>query len=179
MPDIKNETIVNSNTGEIRHQRSKVIRFSLFNEDKGYLLFMNNSQVRTFPHVEWPEGVMKLDRANLFELSRHIYSNTNMLAYRGNRNALRPMGEEQMSQVVGLCDQRFKKWLSRMIKLGMIARINVDIEETTTTQYYLNPLYFFSDKYLPLNLYVLFQAQLDRYIPDWARRRYNDMIAES
>ena len=178
MPDIKNESIINSETGEVRHKKTEVVRFSLFNEEKGYFLFLNRSQVRTFPHVDWPPGITKLDRANLFELSRHIYSNTNMLAYRVNRNALRPMGEEQMSQVVELCEQRFRKWLTRMTRAGMIAKINVEIEGTTTTQYYMNPLYFFSDKYLPLNLYTLFQTQLDRHIPDWAKRRYSDMMAE-
>lgn len=175
VPDVKLNRVVSADTGEIRYEHTKVVKFSLFDEDKGYMLFLNRSQVRIFPHVEWPDGVTKLDRANLFELSRHIYSNTNMLAYRGNRNSLRPMNEEQMARVVELCDKRFKTWLSRMNRLGMIARINVEIEGSVITQYYLNPLYFFSAKHLPLNLYILFQNQIDRHLPEWAKRRYADM----
>lgn len=175
MSSIKQERIIDASTGEVRHDRSKLVKFSLFDEDKGYMLFINRSQVRTFPHVEWPDGITKLDRANLFELSRHIYSNTNMLAYRGYHNSLRPMNEEQMAQVVELCGKRFKAWLMRMNRLGMIARINVEIEGRVITQYYLNPLYFFSAKHLPLNLYILFQSQIDRHLPEWAKRRYADM----
>ena len=141
------------------------------------MLFLNNNQVRTFPHVAWPDGVTKLDRANLFELSRHIYGKTNMLAYRGSHDVVKPMNETQMSDVVELCTKRFKTWLNRMIRLGMIARLNIEIEDQVIIQYYLNPIYFFSDKYLPLNLYLLFQAQIDRHLPDWVKQRFEESKA--
>ena len=172
---IKEERLIDDATGEVVHQKAKQTKFSLFNEDLGYVLFLNNNNVRTFPHVPWPDGVTKIDKANLFELSRHIYGKTNMLAYRGNRNAVKPMSEQQMSEIVELCDKRFKTWLNRMIRFGLIAKLNIEIEDSVITQFYLNPLYFFSDKYLPLNLYLLFQPQLDRYLPWWARQRFADM----
>lgn len=179
MSVIKEERTIVLETGELMHQRKRVSKFSLFDEERGYMLFLNNNQVRTFPHIDWPDGITKIDRANLFELSRHIYSKTNMLAYRGNHDVIKPMDEYRMASIVDLCEKRFKTWLNRMIRLGMIARMTIEIEGMTVTQYYLNPLYFFSDKYLPLNLYLLFQTQIDRHIPWWAKQRFAEMKTQA
>ncbi|MFE5319774.1 hypothetical protein ACFQ88_13790 [Paenibacillus sp. NPDC056579] len=43
----------------------------------------------------------------------------------------------------------------------------------------MNPLYFFSDRYLPLSLYLLFQEQIDKHIPDWVKQKYRELQDET
>jgi hypothetical protein len=53
------------------------------------------------------------------------------------------------------------RFVEKMIKLGIMARVKVECENHTQTQYYINPMYYFSSNRLPLNLYLMFQPQLD------------------
>ncbi len=168
--------IINTDTGEVEHR--KEMPFSLFREDQGYMLFVNKHNVRMFPDVPLPNELNKNDIANLYLLSRGIYGSTNMLAYRGSGNVIKPMAPKDMARTMDLSIDRANRFLRKMIKLGMIAKVDVEIEETVMTQYYMNPIHFFSSKYLPLNLYLLFKEQMDRYIPDWMRKKYQEMITK-
>ena len=171
---LKREQVIDEETGELQYERTRLLEFSIFNEEKGYMLFLNKRNVRIFPDIDFPESFGMSDIARLFLLSRHIVGTTNMIGKRV-RNGIRPMSVEDMSKIADMPYRRFVTWLNRMIRAGMIARVKVKTEETEVTQYYMNPLYFFSSRYLPLNLYLLFQEQIDRYLPEWVKRKYGEM----
>ena len=174
MKRVKREQLINEETGEIEFERSKIVEFTIFNEEKGYMLFLNKRNVRIFPDIPFPDDFGMKDIARLFLLSRCIVGTTNMIGKRA-RNGIKPMTPEDMAEIVQMPHRRFITWLNRMIRAGMIARVKIRTEDAETTQYYMNPLYFFSSRYLPLNLYLLFQEQIDRYLPAWVRQKYEEM----
>ena len=165
--------VYDDETGEVKHVKMQGMDF-LFPDGKGYRLFMNRRSVRHFPDIDYPPELSKMDIANLHLLSRKILGDTCMLGYKSG-GLYKPMDEEQMRQIVGLCEKRFKTWLNRVIKLGMMARGTMEYEGGVFVQYYMSPLYFFSGIYLPLHLYLLFKDQLDRHLPRWAIEKYMRM----
>ena len=95
-----------------------------------------------------------------------------MIGYRGN-GGIRVMSVEQMSKVIRDTERHTITFLNRMIKSRIIARVEVKIgEDDIVTQYYFNPIYFFSSNRLSLNLYLLFQKDLDPFIPEYVRQKF-------
>lgn len=149
----------------------KIYFKDMFDEEKGYLFWVQTSFVKTFQDVELPKDITKPDIANLFLLSKKIYSNTNMVGYRSS-GGIRPMTVEQMARVIRDTDRHTALFLNRMLKNRIIAKVNVIIGEDVTTQYYFNPIYFFSSNRLSRNLYLLFQKDLDSFVPEYAKQRF-------
>lgn len=142
-----------------------------FDEEKGYLFWNKTGFVKTFQDVSLPTSVTKVDIANLFLLSKKVYSTTNMIGYRGN-GGIRVMSVEQMAKVIKDTDRHTISFLNRMIKSRVMARVEVKIGEDTSIQYYFNPIYFFSSNRLSQNLYLLFQKDLDPFIPEYAKQKF-------
>jgi hypothetical protein len=170
---IRRKTIVDPATGEIMHQVTEAVQFTLFDEEKGYLFRHKNYSVRCY-YDNMPDGTTTEDMKNLYWLSQHIYKNTNMLAYRGNNNKAKPMTLEQMQMVIDYPDRKFNNWIKRMMRLGLIAKVTIKSKQDAEVQYYLNPAYFMSDKYLNYSLYALFQTWLDPLLPAWVIRKFHD-----
>jgi len=63
-----------------------------------------------------------------------------------------------------------------MMDLGIIAKAIINTNEQIEVQYYLNPLYFISSKYLSPGLYMLFRKQLDKVLPAWVIQKFNECI---
>jgi len=157
--------------GEIVNTKRAYFK-DMFDEEKGYLFWNKTGFVKTFQDVELPKKITKTDIANLFLLSKKVYSTTNMIGYRGN-GGIRVMSVEQMARVIRDTDRHTVTFLNRMIKHRIIARVEVKVgEDDIVTQYYFNPIYFFSSNRLSLNLYLLFQNDLEPFIPEYVRQKF-------
>ena len=161
--------IVDDN-GEIV-KTSKTYFKDMFDEEKGYLFWNKSSFVKTFQDVELPQSITKADIANLFLLSKKIYSTSNMIGYRGN-GCVRPMNTAQMAKAIRDTERHAVAFLNRMIKNRIIAKVNITIGEEMITQYYFNPIYFFSSNRLSRNLYLLFQRDIDYFIPEYVKQKF-------
>jgi len=170
---VKQTRIIDDN-GEIKSERLTGMDF-LFPDGKGYRMFMNKHSISGFPDIEYPKALNKNDIYLLHMLSREIVGDSCMIGYRsGNRK--KPMDEKQIQKFTEIKGWRFAAWLKQMISLGMIAKLTVELENSSHVQFYMSPLYFFSGTYLPLNVYLLFQSQIDRHIPNWARDKYKELV---
>jgi len=78
--------------------------------------------------------------------------------------------------MIRLCERNTKDFVKRMIDLGIMAKAIVNSNEQIDVQYYLNPLYFLSSKYLSPGLYMLFRKQLDDHLPQWVIKKFNECI---
>lgn len=143
-----------------------------FDDEKGYLFWNKTSFVKTFQDVELPKELRKVDIANLFLLSKRIYSDTNMIGYRSN-GRIRPMGIKQMAEAIKDTERHTVTFIKRMVKLRIIAKVNVEVGSDKTTQYYFNPIYFFSSNRLSYNLYCLFQNDIDPFLPAYAKEGFH------
>jgi len=170
MAEIQKRTVIDRDSGAVISQ--KVSNFNLFDERKGYLFWKNRQCVKTYPGIEYPDGVTERDELILARLTRYIYSNTNMLAYRGNGNVIKPMDTEYIAKATAQTHRNAANFMKRMLALGVIAKVTVHCEDEKEIQYYINPIYYFSGNRLPLNLYLLFRTQLDRYLPDWVKEKF-------
>jgi hypothetical protein len=165
------------NTGE--EFSTKIYTFpATFDEDKGYLFWTRKSFAKSFLDVPFPSEMSKLDIAHMTLLSKHLWSNTNLLGYRGH-GGIKPYGIDDIAQAIELKPRQTYNFIQKMIALGMIARVDVRTEQTKETHYYVNPIYYFSNNRLSLNLYLIFRKQLDEVLPDWVKNKFAMINAQN
>jgi hypothetical protein len=161
---------VDTKTGEIYGEKVRHIAVA-FDEEKGYLFWARKSFAKSFLDVDFPEEMTMVDRGRMATLAKKIWSNTNMLGYRGN-GGVRPYDVKKIGEVIGLRPYQAGQFVRKMIRLGIMARVNVEVGGKKETHFYINPIYFFSSNRIPLNLYLIFRRQLDEVLPDWVKRKY-------
>jgi hypothetical protein len=166
----KETRLIDTQTGEIVNNKVEYISCS-FDEQKGYLFWARKSFSKSFQDVEYPPEMSFKERGQMATLAKRIWSTTNMLGYRG-RGGVRPFSIEQIGMIVGLKPYQAAKFVRKMIRVGMIAQVDVRLEKGRETQYYVNPIYFFSSNRIPLNLYLIFRKQLDAVLPAWVKQKF-------
>lgn len=116
-----------------------------------------------------------MEIANISILGRYLVGNSSMIGYRGNKNTIKAMLPGKMAEVLEVSHRSVYRFIKRMMDLGMMAKVEIEVENKIHTQYYLNPLYFNDGRHIPLSCYLIFQEQIDRYIPKWAQDKYAEM----
>ena len=97
-----------------------------------------------------------------------------MLGYRGSGNVIKPYSEQEISDIIGLQLRQGKRFLHKMIKLGiMVKSVTKD-----RTEYYFSPIYFFSTNRIDLDLYMKCQEELDKVLNAWVKERYELQIRD-
>lgn len=163
---------VDLETGEIINEFKKQSYYSKrFDIGKGYLWRTNGSGAKTFFDVPYPETMSMIDRGRMATLAKYIWSNTNMLGYRGH-GRIKPYDVESIGEIINLNKKQAHSFMRRMIKQGIIKQIDVPFGEELETQYYVNPIYYFVGPRLSGNLYALFHRELEHYLPEWVRLEF-------
>ena len=166
------KTNIDTKTGEVLRQTKQVRHFDAkFNSDRGYLWWNRRGGAKIFFNIPYPEEMSMIDRGRLATLSKHIWGDTNCLGYRGH-GGFKPYNLEQIGKLVNLSEPQAKRFLMRMKKMGTIKPVFVTFGDRYETQYYINPLYYFSSRYLSANLYALFHDELEEYLPDWVKEEF-------
>lgn len=156
---------------------TKDFKYTIFDDEKGYL-FKNRSYYFKGFKVDNRLSDKVSDFADigrLHVLAENTYADTNMIAYYKNKKYY-PAGIKEISEMIRLCERNTKDFVKRMIDLGIMAKAIVNSNEQIDVQYYLNPLYFLSSKYLSPGLYMLFRKQLDEHLPQWVINKFNEYI---
>lgn len=170
------KTVIYNDNGEIVND--KTLRYkNKFDEEEGYLFWNQRNFVKTFSDVEYPKEMNDIEIGRMARLSKKVWSNTNMLGYRGN-GGIRPYDINCIGQIIGIQQRQAERFISKMIKLGIMAKVSIKVEGKTEVQYYLNPIYFFSSNRIPLNLYLIFRKQLDEVLPKWVKESYDTQVHE-
>jgi len=167
---MKKTTTYIDDSGDIVSQKSQYIG-NRFDPEKGYLFRNQAGSFSSFFDIPFPEGMTDIEIGRMTRLAKKMWGKTNMLGYRGN-GGVKPYDIEGIGKVVGLGKSQAYSFISKMIKLGVVAKVKIESKGQTDYQYYVNPLYYNSTNRIPLNLYLLFRKQLDPYIPSWARQRF-------
>lgn len=167
---IKEERFIDESTGEMMKKTTRFIS-SAFDEEKGYLFWVRKSFAKSFQDIDFPKEMTITDIGRMTVLSKHIWSNTNMLGYRGN-GGVRPYNTDKIGRILGIKIRQTQRFIEKMIRLGVIKRVLVDGGGEKDTHFYINPIYFFSSNRIPLNLYLIFRKELDQHLPDWVKEKY-------
>ena len=167
---IKTTQLTDEKTGEVCSVKKHFME-SAFDEEKGYLFWARKSFTKSFHSVDYPKEMNDLDLGRMARLAKKIWSNTNMLGYRGN-GGIKPYTVEKIGEVINLKPRQAKTFVDKMISLGVIAKVNVDTGGHKEVHFYVNPIYFFSSNRIPLNLYLIFRKELDKVLPSWVKAKY-------
>lgn len=167
-------TQVDADTGEVLSKNEQLQNYKYFDPEKGYLFHPNKDSVKSFPGCGLPEDLTDSETARLYRLSLAIHKDSNLLCYK-SRNAIKPMNTAKIAAYLRLSVRRTLLFLQRMIQRRIIGRVKVKIGNSQETQYYLNPIYFFCGKWLNVNLYFLFQRDLDKMLPKWVIQEFGEI----
>jgi len=167
---LKETRYIDEKTGEIKHSNVRHIA-AAFDEERGYLFWARKSFTKSFIHVPFPKQMSCREIGRMAILSKQIWSNTNMLGRRIGRG-IKPLTTKDIGRVIGVRERQAQRFIEKMVRLGMMARVKVKVENKTQIQFYLNPIHYFSSNRIPLNLYLIFKKQLDAFLPDWVKREY-------
>jgi len=168
----KRTIFVDEKTGEVVSEKRHHIS-AAFDDEKGYLLWARKNFAKSFSEIDFPKDMTTLEIGQMTRLSKRIWSNTNMLGYRGS-GGVKPYDIDKIAEVLNISSRQAYRFMQKMMKLGIIAKVTVDTEGKKDTHYYINPMYFFSSKRIPLNLYLIFRKQLDAVLPQWVIQRFSD-----
>ena len=154
--------------------KETVNTFKVWDDEKGYLFRSRNFFVKQFNEFRLSEFVPnKTDYANLHILAENIYKDTNMIATRIKKK-VHPADIIDISNILDLRERTAREFIDRMMQKGLIAKAVVNCEERIETHYFLNPLFFMSNKYLSPFLYMLFRNQLEPFLKPWALQMLNE-----
>jgi len=167
---LKRTQYINTGNGVIQKEDARFVT-AAFDDEKGYLFWARKGFAKSFADVDFPKAMTMKERGQMATLAKKMWSNTNMLGYRGN-GGVKPYNDEQIGTIVGLKAYQGKAFVRKMIRVGMIAKVTVTTEGERVIQYYINPIYFFGSNRIPLNLYLIFKNQLDKVLPAWVLEKY-------
>ena len=166
----KHTRIVDTRTGEIMKKSVHPIT-PVFDEEKGYLFWPRKSFMKSFSDIPFPKELSFKEIGQMTTLAKKMCPKTNMLGYRGN-GGTRPYNMNKIGAVIGLKPSQSYSFVKKMIRLGIMAEVKIKTADSKETQYYVNPVYYFSGNRIPLNLYLIFHKQLDEYLPGWVKEEY-------
>jgi hypothetical protein len=165
--------VVDAETGEVYKDRSEYRTNKLWRDGKGGMIFPRNSHKKIYGIVKLTDVVReKSDRANILVLLDYIYRETNKICV-GNRIA----GISDIGRILGLSPDRTKRFLWRMNKLGVIAKMTVEVAGTVSVSYVFNPVFVNSCRYVSPDLYLTFKKYIDEVLPEWMRQKYAEAVA--
>lgn len=158
-------------TGELVKEQRKLFT-SRFDEEKGYLFWNMKSHNKIYSDITFPECFTYADQGRLQKLSRYIYSNTNMLGYRGNGGA-KPYSKYKIGELIELKKSALSEFMKKCKDYEIIKEVRIESNNFVEVQYYMNPIYYFSSKRIPLSLYLIFRNSLDEHLNDWVKNEFN------
>ena len=163
--------------GEVITENEKVVSFyNPFKEGRGYNFKYKSCNIKSYLDIPLPRDkdgkdiFADAEIGKLYRLSREIYSDTNLLAYR-SENLIKPYTKSNLQDMINLHRSKFNPFWNKVIKNRVIKAISLNGND----YYCFNPLYFNSTTYLPIYLYIEFQDDLINYLPKWVIEKYLNM----
>jgi hypothetical protein len=165
----RQERVITSDGEEVG--ASKIRKYySPFQEGRGYNFKYKSTAIKSYLGIELPKCFTDNECGKVYRLSKRIYSDSNLLAKRVN-NEIRPMTKQDIIEVVGVHRANFMPFWNKVLKNKIIKPVILGGEE----YFCFNPLYYNTTTYMPLYLYIAFQDDLKKHIPEWVVQKYLDM----
>ncbi|WP_289049158.1 hypothetical protein [uncultured Acidaminococcus sp.] len=173
---MKRETVlevreIDQATGEVIASGQRKKWFSNFRRKQGYLFKPQAHFVRVFTGIKLPSEIKSKDAYRLYLLIDRLENGTNRLVYRSDHSNL-SMHIGHIADYLDIAYASASRFVTRMIRAGVMAKGTIKVGDKKNIAYYLNPLYYIRGKWLTYELYTLFQDQLDPVLPTWVKRKF-------
>ena len=159
-------------TGDGERVGRKLVKkfYSPFQEGRGYNFKYKSSMIKSYLGVELPECFNYNECGKIYRLSKHIYSDSNLLAKR-TKNKIVPLSRQDVTNIIGVHRVNFTPFWNKVLKYKIVKPITLDGDE----YFCFNPLYYNSTRYMPLYLFIAFQEELKDHVPGWVVEKYLEM----
>ena len=168
-------TTFNKETGQIYNSIEKGM-YNPFDPERGYNFKYKSLSIKSYLDIPLPKEFSDSEIGKIFRLSRHIYASSNMLGKRSN-SYVTPLNQADIMKIFGLKDRQGRALMKKVIGLKVIKKI--EDSGNHCSQYYFNPIYFFSATYINLNLYLHFQDELNKHLPKDVITKYLDQAEKT
>jgi hypothetical protein len=138
---------------------------------------------------ELPKELSVSEIGRVYLLSQMMSDGTNMIGISRNKKVI-PAKIKDMMPILGFSSERATvEFIRRLSSLGIVKRVSIKQNEliptgkknvykhTTEKRFYMNPRYFFNNKWLSLSLYHIFKDDLDKSLPEWVVENFNKVDA--
>lgn len=156
-------TTYNEATGEVLNTAIRNL-YNPFDPEKGYNFKYKSISIKSYLDIDLPDEFNDAELGKILRLSRCIYANSNMIGKRVG-NYIRPLTQADIIKVFGLKDRQGRALFKKILKHKIIKPLEQTEQGKRIVQFYFNPIYFFSGTYLNLNLFLLFQNELNEHLP--------------
>ena len=128
--------------------------YNPFQDGRGYNFKYKSAVIKSYLGIELPECFTDNECGKMYRLSKHIYSDSNLLAKRVN-NTIMPLSKQDVIEVVGVHRANFSPFWNKMLDNKIIKPIVINGCE----YFCFNPLYYNTTHYIPLYLFIAFQEE--------------------
>jgi hypothetical protein len=172
-------TKIDESTGEVVSESSKQYQYKIWVDGKGARIKTRNYHCTLYQDAKLSDVIEdKNDLLRTFILIEHIYKDTNVVYIQKSARVWRPASANDISIILDFSPRRTKEYLKRMIAIGVIAELTIDIKGTKYVSYVFNPVFANSCRYIDNTLYLLFKPYVDKHCPDWVKKKYNELNEE-
>jgi hypothetical protein len=144
-----------------------------FKEGVGYNLKYRSAFVKNYLGISLPcgnDGFTDIELGRIYRISKLMYSDSNLLARRSN-NDITPVSRDEIQLMLGMHRTKFVPFWKKLSEY----RILKPIAYPDGTYFCMNPLYYNSTTYLPIEIYLAFQDEIKEHIPTWVAEKYLEM----
>lgn len=155
-----------------KDERDKRLDF----ENDEYYFMEGNEHIRSFHKIKFPEEMSDKEIGRLATLAREL-QNDNVLGYVGGGGII-AYNEKGIGLTIGLSQANTCRFIRKMMRLGIMNKAECLVNGKKYPEFYINPIYYIKGNRISRRLYLIFQEQLDKVIPDWAKQRYREREKE-
>ena len=161
---------INPETGEFS-ERFKWVDMQF--DDEGYLFWNRKANIKTFIEVPLPAELTWAEKGRIHELKHYILKDNQFLVYRSG-NTIKPITDVEMGKILGMSERQCRSLVKKMKDLKIIREISFD----GFVYFVFNPMYGFKEKRLSLNVYLFFQDELRKILPEWVIKKFSESAIE-
>lgn len=177
---VRQSKIIAGDTGELISIKESV-GVNRFDADKGYLFRTGKSgNTITCCVNNLPATLSDADVGKLLRLSAALAADKNCLVYRSG-NVTKPMQTEHIAKMLNLSERSCQRFISRMTDQRVMTKVYVkqlspsgDDMRFREVRLFVNPSFLLSGNWISRDLYFLFKQDLDKILPAWVLRKFNN-----
>lgn len=158
-------------TGE--HTEKKSYVDMMFDDEAGYIAWTKKKSVKTYIDHPFPKEFTWAEKGRIETLKHYILKDNQFLVYRSNR-AIKPIEIKQLCTILELSERRAKLFIKKMKQYVILKEVSFN----GMVYYSFNPLYGLKDRRITSTLYLIFQEELQEYLPQWVITKFVEQAEE-